>query len=1027
MIHHHSSGKRRLWKRIFSMCIALILICGMTVPASSVSASNDADDAAGSAPVAVYEFFVAGSQYDSQTIEDGGTLTEPEAPTMEGKVFDGWYTSEEGGEKFTDFGPKTVTENVTVGLYAGWQTYESGDSTEPNVTEEPSSDEEPGQTEPEEVTENGTEPAKETGNTVPEEEADETVLEEEPGENGLQPGKTEDESSELTYVQNAKAALALYGADNAFRAGETIEDSYFTISGIPADIEVPDFTIMAGDISADSVPSIEGYDFVNATVGDDNIEVVSVGVLTMDEVTYVYYTTAGSASGLAAMVLGQNETIKLNYELHRNVYDISYEIAGEAGSATADSVFGTDRPVAVAEDDSYAFRVTIPRGYEAVVSVNGEEQGKLGVEPTYAGDNSTIWTVGEPAELTLNGTFEVTEVKEAQQVTVRLTRRTSYDFSAELWTKTRYASDNNGTSPRADFEPSKGSFTAENLEGQNQRTVWEFTTNNYTTNAWGTSGTIWILDGLQINGTDLEVPYLDNNAYNRSSRSTTVLPSGTIVTLTVTVNYTTSGWFGSTKTLNRTYTISVSNCYEDLTITGGNLNASSWTEIMVNRLTGVEFQIFDRQTEATTYNSWKTLEQSEPFGVSEASSQDSWRKNYWFGYNELRYRLLPGYVNPTITYGTAAGIEQDDLGHLVGTVSGPDEDGWYTFSINGQGNETFTMLRIEAEIGYYDVNYHKGVYAVETDGEPVLPPYDNGGYNIVNNSQILISSQIPVDNTNKNVFDYWTLEGYVDSEGEPVPIYPNELLNLADVAEYAVDGVLPLTAHWLDATQAEQITYDIYFVLTDEGGIETERAHIGTYNAPKGSTIVLDTDADEIKEFLEEHTDYVLDEETTNRYYANIQQGDELLVYFTKAVTDVTLVKNVEGLLGDVQKEFNFELYIENVSQGTFSLSDDETKTFEDVKIGDTIKFRETDATGYTVTVSYTSENQITAKEITADQDGYYAVEAEKGLCITVKNYKDATPDTGVHLTAWPYVMMLAFVGAGVVTYGVYKSRKRGA
>ena len=122
MIHHHSSGKRRLWKRIFSMCIALILICGMTVPASSVSASNDADDAAGSAPVAVYEFFVAGSQYDSQTIEDGGTLTEPEAPTMEGKVFDGWYTSEEGGEKFTDFGPKTVTENVTVGLYAGWQT-----------------------------------------------------------------------------------------------------------------------------------------------------------------------------------------------------------------------------------------------------------------------------------------------------------------------------------------------------------------------------------------------------------------------------------------------------------------------------------------------------------------------------------------------------------------------------------------------------------------------------------------------------------------------------------------------------------------------------------------------------------------------------------------------------------------------------------------------------------------------------------------------------------------------------------------
>ena len=202
MIHHHSSGKRRLWKRIFSMCIALILICGMTVPASSVSASsitdgvseevettdgktalnetasgetetvsgttemeasesktddsatqpdettpegtdgsetdnsetNDSEtnDSGRTAPTATvtYTFYVDGEVYNTQTLKDGETLTAPADPEADGKTFDGWYTAETDGEKFTAFGVQTVTETKTVDLYAGWLTDAESESDE---------------------------------------------------------------------------------------------------------------------------------------------------------------------------------------------------------------------------------------------------------------------------------------------------------------------------------------------------------------------------------------------------------------------------------------------------------------------------------------------------------------------------------------------------------------------------------------------------------------------------------------------------------------------------------------------------------------------------------------------------------------------------------------------------------------------------------------------------------------------------------------------------------------------------------
>lgn len=819
------------------------------------------------------------------------------------------------------------------------------------------------------------------------------------------------EDDQLSYEQMARKALSRMGVAEAFAEGETIANAQNSFVIVDKNGDTPtgaptSFTVITGDIAAASVPEITGYDFVNATI--NGIEVKSVGTLTYEGENYIYYTTEGSSTGLAAMVLGENEKIQLNYELQRETYNITYEVTGDNSGINADDIFGTDKPVTVRNGVSYAFRVTIPRGYEAEILVNDEPQGELGIEPTYDGDNSVIFVEGEPAELTLSKTYEITDVTGNQTVTVNLTRRQSYSFSAELWTQTRYASDN-GT-PRADFGTTERTFNAEN----GSATIWTFTTR--------TSNT-WILDGLQINGTKLNIPYGEySSTWFRSVSRMTTLPSGTIVTLTLeTINYD-----RRSRQYTRRYTLSVSNCYENITITGGNLNASGWTEVISDRLTGVEFQVYDQQT-GNSQGTWKNLEQSEPFGVG---SRNDTSKNYWFNTQGLRFRLLPGYVNPQVSYGTTTGIENNDLSNLITNTNTPDDEGWYYITINGQNNNSITMLRIEAELGYYDISYDDGNYS---GSEQVnLPSYDDGNYNIANNSQIIVSNTIPTDSSNAYVFDYWTLEGYEDDDGNSIQISPNQVLNLEDVAEYAtvVNGqyVLPLEAHWVDASTAEQITYTIQFVVEDEVGNVIETIDKGNYQAPRGSTIILDTESEEVRQFLEDYPEYALNETKTVRYNSNIQAGKVLTVYFTKAVTDVTIEKNVAGNMGDRDESFDFELYINNEKQNDFSLSDSQTEVFENLTIGTTIKFKETDIDGYTVTASYTDNDDSTVDgTLTLGNDGYYSITVTKDLYITVTNTKNVNPPSGLAGGSDSWMILLGAAAVLAVTSGGFYLRRKKA
>ena len=80
--------------------------------------------------------------------------------------------------------------------------------------------------------------------------------------------------------------------------------------------------------------------------------------------------------------------------------------------------------------------------------------------------------------------------------------------------------------------------------------------------------------------TSLTNPLPENEADLPSE--TTVLPTGTVVTVTIT------GWGGTNGTnAYRNYKIEVSNCFEDITITGGNMVGHKHVEMAMNRLSGV--------------------------------------------------------------------------------------------------------------------------------------------------------------------------------------------------------------------------------------------------------------------------------------------------------------------------------------------------------------------------------------------------------------------------------------------------------
>lgn len=206
--------------------------------------------------------------------------------------------------------------------------------------------------------------------------------------------------------------------------------------------------------------------------------------------------------------------------------------------------------------------------------------------------------------------------------------------------------------------------------------------------------------------------------------------------------------------------------------------------------------------------------------------------------------------------------------------------------------------------------------------------------------------------------------------------------------------------------------------------------------------------------------------------------GDRVVnfyAHYKKATSNVTITKQVTGLLGDTNKDFEFRVNItqngadctgvkakkENteVSLNGFKLKHGETVTLENVPIGATIKVTEVtpgehynvSATGHNgeknggndVAFTYVAvANTATAgdadeadlmllsmdEDTAVDADGD-AVAYDSGIevdnnQIIVTNHCGLIPDTGVLLDTLPYIVILAVVAGGGILLMLRKRRK---
>lgn len=195
---------------------------------------------------------------------------------------------------------------------------------------------------------------------------------------------------------------------------------------------------------------------------------------------------------------------------------------------------------------------------------------------------------------------------------------------------------------------------------------------------------------------------------------------------------------------------------------------------------------------------------------------------------------------------------------------------------------------------------------------------------------------------------------------------------------------------------------------------------------------------------------------TMNKEHSN--QSITFSNFYKKNTTDVTITKQVTGLLGDTQKEFTFKVTGDDLKANTKILGADGTELNHGspkfvMKHGDTATVTnvpynavfcvyedkegatayETSATGQTTTQSGDNNRKFYYKVILVDGNPMLQPCEENGVAIgspldtleiVVTNHCTLKPDTGVLLDTLPYIVILAVVVGGGILLMLRKRRK---
>lgn len=739
------------------------------------------------------------------------------------------------------------------------------------------------------------------------------------------------------------------------------------------------------DLQTDSISSIKGgrlrsnvpltlknksdvrHTFSRAHIG--NTAVYFVGTLTIHEddgteQEYVYYTTDEKITNKTVYaVLKSDDKITLEYT-HGKDHTVEYRFKDSAGNVTSegpdgwslDQVFGDDRPLEVADGHSYSDTVTIPRGYKATVTVvrksdsYGRYTSTLGEMMSYQRNEDRISLAeGSPNSIKLSDFISLDNITGDDVVTLRYEKIDQFTFDASEWAKTVYANrrmvvydDNN----KAVFGNDRPDLCRKTFSAQDHSFSWDF-------GGWTAGGTTWELDQLQINGEPVTVPMVDVKS-DKTATETTPLSTGTKITISVTSN---QGDNGSSAT--RRYRMDVENCYENLTVSAGNLVGHNHKELVFKHLNGVNDPKYYKTKNGQ--GSWYDL---KPGSLVERKSSNNYS-------DPIRFKKADGYQMPHISYTKKDGtmLQKDDdlktgenafVQYLIKNESGfeavsyetwqASSDGYYYFRgtkalqdyMNPDLAQGVVLVNIQASPIKYGINYVSGAGRTQ-DGVQIspnltdiedMPTYQNGGengYNCENHQKVLISNRQPVDKTGRFIFDHWevlTAETQEDgtgyptetvktlADGNPLTYAEGESLQCSGASIVAVQDclyydrdkdrkILTLRAVWKAREERDAIPYMVNFYVSykENGETVTKKINSRTHMVNPGAKIVADLyQYEDGKKQLSANIQNVLsgDNETGSAYDGEYRIDDEKT---TKGIDNVTVANNtVDIYLVKVEK-----------------------------------------------------------------------------------------------------------------------------
>lgn len=709
------------------------------------------------------------------------------------------------------------------------------------------------------------------------------------------------------------------------------------------------------------------HTFSRAHIG--NTAVYFVGTLTIleddgTEQEYIYYTTDKNVTNKTAYaVLKNGDKITLEYT-HGKDHTVEYQFKDSDGKVTSegpdgwslDQVFGTDRPLEVADGHSYSDTVTIPRGYKATVTVTKKSDGKdrytskLGEMMSYQRNKNSIFLAkGSPDTIKLSDFISLDNITGDDVVTLQYEKINQFTFDASEWAQTVYANtrmvvyDDNNKEAFGNIRPD---LCRKTFSAQDHSFSWDF-------GGWTAHQVTWELDQLQINGEPVTVPMVAIKS-DKTVTETTTLSTGTKITISVTSN---RGDNGSTAT--RRYHMDVENCYENLTVSAGNLVGHYHKELVFKHLNGVsdpEYQTRDGQ------GSWIAL---KPGSLVERVSGGSYS-------DPIRFKKADGYQMPHISYTKKDGTklqEDDDLKtgedvfvqYLIKTETGfkgvsyenwqASSDGYYYFCgtealqkyMNAAPAQGVVLVNIQASPIKYGINYVSGAGRTQ-DGVQIspnltdiedMPAYQNGGengYNCENHQKVLISNQQPVDKTGRFIFDHWEVltaktqtdgTGYPTetvkklADGNPLTYAEGESLQCSGASIAAVQDclyydrdkdrkILTLRAVWKAREERDAIPYMVNFYVSykENGEPVTKKIKSRTHMVNPGARVVADLyQYEDGKKQLSANIQNVLsgDNETGSAYDGEYRIDD---VNTTKGIDNVTVDNNTVNIyLVKVEKE----------------------------------------------------------------------------------------------------------------------------